>query len=86
MCDDIHAILQGNWALFEIVCYISPVFDPGGGGNSAYERGGDARRKLWTKPLKESDLGVALAFFWPQKETMSKHRQTRKLGLYEWSK
>ena len=37
----------------------------GGGGNSAYERGGDARRKLWIKPLKETDLGVAQAFFDP---------------------
>ena len=26
---------------------------------SAYERGGDARRKFWIKPLKETDLGVA---------------------------
>ena len=38
-----------------------------GGGNSAHERGGDARRKFWIKPLKESDLGVAQAFFDPQK-------------------
>ena len=29
------------------------------GGDSAYERGGDARRKFWIKPLKETDLGVA---------------------------
>ena len=35
----------------------------GGGGNSAYERGGDARRKFWIQPLKETDLGVAQAFF-----------------------
>ena len=33
------------------------------GGDSAYERGGDARRKFWIKPLKETDLGVAQAFF-----------------------
>ena len=38
---------------------------PPGGGNSAYERGGDARRKFWIKPLKETDLGVAQAFFDP---------------------
>ena len=37
----------------------------GGGGDSAYERGGDARRKFWIKPLKETDLGVAQAFFDP---------------------
>ena len=35
------------------------------GGDSAYERGGDARRKFWIKPLKETDLGVAQAFFDP---------------------
>ena len=34
-----------------------------GGGDSAYERGGDARRKFWIKTLKETDLGVAQAFF-----------------------
>ena len=35
----------------------------GGGGDSAYERGGNARRKFWIKPLKETDLGVAQVFF-----------------------
>ena len=35
------------------------------GGDSAYERGGDVRRKFWIKPLKETDLGVAQAFFDP---------------------
>ena len=34
-------------------------------GGLAYERGGDARRKFWIKPLKETDLGVAQAFFDP---------------------
>ena len=33
-----------------------------GGGGSAYERGGDARRKFWIKLLKETYLGVAQAF------------------------
>ena len=33
--------------------------------DSAYERGGDARRKFSIKPLKETDLGVAPAFFDP---------------------
>ena len=47
--------------------------DPGG--DSAYERGGDARRKFCIKPLKETDLGVAQAFFDPLKETMLKHKQ-----------
>ena len=36
-----------------------------GGGDSTYERGGDARRKFWIKPLRETDLGVAQAFFDP---------------------
>ena len=37
------------------------------GGDSAHERGGDARRKFGIKPLKlkETDLGVAQAFFGP---------------------
>ena len=30
-----------------------------------YERGGDARRKFWIKPLKETDLGVVQASFDP---------------------
>ena len=38
---------------------------PGGGGDSAYKRSGDARRKFWIKPLKDNDLGVAQAFFEP---------------------
>jgi len=42
----------------------SPLSEPGGE-DSAYERGGDARRKFWIKPLKETDLGVAQAFFDP---------------------
>ena len=37
----------------------------GGGRNSAYDSGVDARRKFWIKPLKEADLGVAQAFFDP---------------------
>ena len=47
---------------------------PRGGGNSSYERGGDARGKFWIQPLKETDLGVAQAFL-TLKETMLKHRQ-----------
>ena len=38
---------------------------PPGGGDSAYERGRDARRKFWIKPLKDADLGVAQALFDP---------------------
>ena len=37
----------------------------GGGGDTAYERGGDARRKFLIKPQKETDMGVAHAFFDP---------------------
>ena len=39
----------------------------GSGGDSAYERGGEARRKFWIKPLKDTDPGVAQAFLDPQK-------------------
>ena len=38
---------------------------PGGGGGTRIRRGGDARRKFWIKPLKETDLGVVQAFFDP---------------------
>ena len=38
---------------------------PKGGGDSAYERCGDARRKFWIKPLKETNLGMAQPFFDP---------------------
>ena len=38
------------------------------GGDSAYERGGDARRKFWIKPLKETDLGMAQAFLTPKRD------------------
>ena len=48
---------------------------PWGGGNSAYEMGGGARRKFWIKPLEETDPGIIQAFFLPLKETMLKHRQ-----------
>ena len=33
-----------------------------GGGGTTYERGRDARRKFWIKPLKETYLGVAQAY------------------------
>ena len=35
------------------------TFEAGGVEDSAYERGGDSRRKFWIKPLKETDLGLA---------------------------
>ena len=41
------------------------VLCPGGDGDPAYERGGDARWKFWIKRLKETDLGGAQAFFDP---------------------
>ena len=37
----------------------------GGGVYSAYERGGYPRQKFWIKPVKETDLGMAQAFFDP---------------------
>ena len=44
----------------------------GGGGYSAYERGGEARRKFWIKLLKDTDLRSERgpSFSWPIKETM----------------
>ena len=48
----------------------------GGGGDSAYERDGDARRKFWIKPLKETDRsGRGPSFFLTPKGDHVKHRQ-----------
>ena len=41
---------------------------PGGGGETTYERGRDARRKFWIEPLKETYLGVAQAFLSPKRD------------------
>ena len=35
-------------------------------GGLPYKRGGDARRKFWIKPLKETNVGVAKAFLTPK--------------------
>ena len=48
----------------------------GGRGGLRIWKGWDARRKFYIKRLKETDLGVAQAFFFgPLKETMLKRRQ-----------
>ena len=47
----------------------------GGGEDSAYERGGDARLKFCNKNPKGDQLGRGSSFFGPLKETMLKHRQ-----------
>ena len=39
--------------------------DMPGGGDSTYERAGDARRNFWIKPLKETAPGEAQAFLDP---------------------
>ena len=52
----------------------------GGGGDSAYERGGDAW-KFCIKRLKETDLGVAQAFFlfWTPKRD---HVKTQTIHIF----
>ena len=50
----------------------------GGGGDSEYEGGGDALRKFWIKPLKETDLGVAQAFLTPKRD----HVKTQTIYIY----
>ena len=62
-----YAFLGGKFSS-ELESFSGGMSGPGGGrgrGDSAYERGGDARRKFWNKPLKDTDLGVAQAFFDP---------------------
>ena len=57
---NVHATISKG-----IMGYDQYTVSPGGGGDSAFERGGDTRRKFWIKPLMETDLGVAQAFFDP---------------------
>ena len=40
-------------------------FPGGGGGGLPYKKARDARQKFYIKPLKETNLGVAQAFFDP---------------------
>ena len=57
--------------------YASPLPE-GGGGSSAYERGGDAPRKFWIKPLKETDRGVAQVFLTPKRD----HVKTQTIYIF----
>ena len=43
------------------------IFYPGGLTN---ERGGDAHRKFWIKPLKETNLGVGRTFLTPERDQL----------------
>ena len=54
------------------------VVGVGCGLDSAYERGGEARRKFRIQPLKENDLGVAQAFLTPKRD----HAKTRTIYIY----
>ena len=45
----------------ELVFVLATVEELGAQGGLAYERGGDARRNLRIKPLKENDRGVVQA-------------------------
>ena len=58
---------------------MAPLVPRGGGeGDSAYERGGDARRKFWIKPLKETDLGLAQVFLTSKRD----HVKTQAIYIY----
>ena len=46
-------------------------------GGLSYERGGDVRRKFWSKPLKETNLGVAQTFFLTPKHAKQDHFETQ---------
>ena len=50
---------------FESMCEGQDMFLGGGGGDPAYDRDGDARQKFSIKTLKETNLGMAKAFFDP---------------------
>ena len=61
-------VTETKMGILKCLSWFKMSTPPGGGaGDSTYERGGDARRKFWIEPLKETDLGVAQAFFDPLK-------------------
>ena len=69
LCDLDDQLTQTNRCFSRFngrLCFIPhrriTTWNPGGGGDSAFLRGGDARREFGIKPLKETDLGVAQAF------------------------
>ena len=59
----IFAGISLSWT--QLLSQVLIRFARGEGGDSAYERGVDAHRKFWIKPLKQTDLGVAQAFSYP---------------------
>ena len=40
-------------------------------GRLPYERGGDARKEFWIKPLKETNLGMAQPFLTPKRDHLN---------------
>ena len=50
-----------KFVVTELVFVLATVEELGAQGGLAYERGGDARRNLRIKPLKENDRGVVQA-------------------------
>ena len=53
-CSGLSILERGLWNQFRYL----EMKTLGGGGELPYERGGDARRKFWIKPLKETNLGM----------------------------
>ena len=53
-------------------------------GGGAYERGGDAHRKFWIRPLKETNLGVAQTFFWPLKAIILNFDYMKRVNKTNW--
>ena len=53
-------------------------------GGLPYERGGDARRNFWIKPLKETNLGVAQPFFNPPKAIILNFNYMNRVNKTNW--
>ena len=61
-----YVIRRREYKCFSNTAQELPRPGRGGGGVTPHMKGeGDARRKFWIKPLKETDLGVAQAFLDP---------------------
>ena len=60
----------------------SIIYEPLGGGATIYKKGGDSRREISIEPLKGTNLGVALAGFYPGlKGTNQKQRDKQLVSM-----
>ena len=83
-----HTQVQKNLLFLFDVVVASASLDPGSG--FPYEAGGggvgrrDFRRKVWIKPPKNTNMGVAKPFFDPQKENILNSAYMNRVNKTNW--